>query len=125
MMNALCTAWHRGWRGVLVWLALCCLAWPAQALDPNELLPPEQAFRVEAQLDGHTVRLQLRIADGYYLYRSKLALSSAPAGLLPARPGPVASASMTRFLAKPKSIAAWSASPCPETAPGQRRPPCC
>ncbi len=84
MMNALCTAWHRGWRGVLVWLALCCLAWPAQALDPNELLPPEQAFRVEAQLDGHTVRLQLRIADGYYLYRSKLALSSAPTGLLPA-----------------------------------------
>lgn len=84
MMNALCTAWRRGWSGLLLWLALCWLALPAQALDPNDLLPPEKAFRVEALLDGHTVRLQLHIADGYYLYRSKLALSSAPAGLLPA-----------------------------------------
>lgn len=84
MMNALCTAWRRGWSGLLLWLALCWLALPAQALDPNDLLPPEKAFRVEALLDGHTVRLQLHIADGYYLYRSKLALSSAPTGLLPA-----------------------------------------
>ena len=52
MMNALCTAWRRGWSGLLLWLALCWLALPAQALDPTDLVPPEKAFRVEALLDG-------------------------------------------------------------------------
>ena len=53
----------------------------ALALDPKDLLPPEQAFQVEAQRVGPALRLNIRIADGYYLYRNKLALASAPAGL--------------------------------------------
>lgn len=71
------------WRGWLALLAACLAlaATPALALDPKDLLPPEQAFQVEAQRVGPALRLNIRIADGYYLYRNKLALASAPAGL--------------------------------------------
>jgi cytochrome c biogenesis protein CcdA len=71
------------WRGWLALLAACLAlaAAPALALDPKDLLPPEQAFQVEAQRVGPALRLNIRIADGYYLYRNKLALASAPAGL--------------------------------------------
>jgi thiol:disulfide interchange protein len=40
--------------------------------NEQDFLPPDVAFRVGAQVDGGTVRVRWRIADGYYLYRAKI-----------------------------------------------------
>ncbi|MDD2761728.1 MAG: protein-disulfide reductase DsbD [Methylomonas sp.] len=46
-------------------------------LFEGELLPPEQAFRFFAEVkDDRTLRVSWLIADGYYLYKHKLALNS-------------------------------------------------
>ncbi|MGQ0546707.1 MAG: protein-disulfide reductase DsbD N-terminal domain-containing protein [Betaproteobacteria bacterium] len=38
----------------------------------DELLEPEQAFRISARaLDARSVEVQFRIADGYYMYRDR------------------------------------------------------
>lgn len=58
----------------LVFLA-ALLGWLAAqtAYAEAEPLPPEQAYRVEANLlDDHTVEVRFAIASGYYLYRNKL-----------------------------------------------------
>jgi thiol:disulfide interchange protein DsbD len=45
-----------------------------------KLLPPEQAFRFSARaLDSRTLEARFDVADGYYLYREKLAFSVEPA----------------------------------------------
>ncbi|MGK0169486.1 MAG: thiol:disulfide interchange protein DsbD, partial [Gammaproteobacteria bacterium] len=45
-------------------------------IDPNDLLSPDQAFKVSAQTASNgTVSLTWDIADGYYLYRKRFALS--------------------------------------------------
>jgi thiol:disulfide interchange protein DsbD len=44
-----------------------------------QLLPPEQAFRLSARaLDARTLEIRYDVADGYYLYREKLAFSVDP-----------------------------------------------
>jgi thiol:disulfide interchange protein DsbD len=51
--------------------ALLLMAWqaaPAQ-INPDDLLPVEEAFALQASVDGAEVVLDWRIADGYYLYR--------------------------------------------------------
>lgn len=51
---------------------------PARAAD--DFLPPEQAFRFSAvQVDGQTVEVKFAIADGYYMYRERLAVAADPA----------------------------------------------
>lgn len=64
-------------------------------LTPNlfgdELLPPEQAFQFFATVkDAHTLHLSWLIADGYYLYKNKLAvqLPESAQTRLPALPLP-------------------------------------
>ncbi|MDO4879481.1 MAG: protein-disulfide reductase DsbD [Neisseria sp.] len=51
-------------------------------IDASQLLPPEQAFvpRVEVSKDG--AALSFDIADGYYLYQSKIEAATDPEGLL-------------------------------------------
>ena len=45
-----------------------------------KLLPPEQAFRFSARaLDATTLEARFDVADGYYLYRDKLAFTVEPA----------------------------------------------
>ena len=57
------------------------LAGGAAAADPK-LLPPEQAFRFSARaLDAHTLEASFAVADGYYLYRDKLAFAVGPDAL--------------------------------------------
>ena len=52
----------------------------AHADDPDNLLPVDQAFRVEATaLDRQTVNLKFAIADDYYLYRGRISTKSADA----------------------------------------------
>lgn len=49
------------------------------ALFQDELLPPEQAFQFFARVkDDHTLQVDWRIADGYYLYKDKLSLKLEP-----------------------------------------------
>jgi thiol:disulfide interchange protein DsbD len=48
----------------------------SQGIYQPELLPAEQAFRFSAAvLDAQTLRVNWQIADNYYLYREKIALS--------------------------------------------------
>ena len=55
----------------------------AGAKEPPEFLPPDQAFVLSAEADGaDTVVVSWDIADGYYLYKSKMGFSvSEPAGI--------------------------------------------
>jgi thioredoxin:protein disulfide reductase len=48
--------------------------WWMRGVESNEtdFLPPNVAFRVGASIDGNTVQVRWVIADGYYLYRSKI-----------------------------------------------------
>ena len=51
--------------------------WWMRGIESNEtdFLPPDVAFRVGAQADGNAVRVRWVIADGYYLYRSKITVA--------------------------------------------------
>jgi thioredoxin:protein disulfide reductase len=41
------------------------------AVDEQTILPPEQAYRATAVIDGDNINITYAIEDGYYLYRSK------------------------------------------------------
>ncbi len=60
--------------------AALALATLAGAAEPK-LLPPEEAFRFSARvLDGKTIEARFSVADGYYLYRDKVAFAVEPPG---------------------------------------------
>lgn len=42
------------------------------AISPEDLLPPEQAFVPTAQIDENGITVDFQIADGYYMYQSKI-----------------------------------------------------
>jgi thioredoxin:protein disulfide reductase len=44
--------------------------------NENDFLPPDVAFRVGAAVDGNVFRVRWIIADGYYLYRSKIEIKA-------------------------------------------------
>lgn len=48
--------------------------WWLHGVETNDtdFLPPDAAFRVGARIDGQVVKVRWVIADGYYLYRSKI-----------------------------------------------------
>ena len=63
---------------LMLLVAVLMLRVPVHAAD--DFLPPEQAFRFSAkQLDGQTVEVKFAIADGYYMYRERLAVVADPA----------------------------------------------
>ena len=52
-------------------------------IDQDDLLPPDQAFKVSGEVvDADTARFTWQIADGYYLYKSKLRVDSAGGDLV-------------------------------------------
>ena len=54
----------------------------------GELLPPEQAFRATATAtDGNLAQVDFAVAEGYYLYRSKLRFRSKTERDTGCRPG--------------------------------------
>lgn len=64
--------------GAVIAAGAACAAAGLFGAEPK-LLPPEQAFRLAARaLDPTTVEIRFYIADGYYLYRDKLAFSVEP-----------------------------------------------
>ena len=70
-------------HGILLPIFACLLASPGlHAAQADELLPIEQAFRVEAKaLDHDTVQLDWKLAEHYYLYRDRIKVTTADAGL--------------------------------------------
>jgi thiol:disulfide interchange protein DsbD len=52
--------------------------WWMRGVESNEtdFLPPDVAFRVAAHLDGNMVKVRWVIADGYYLYKQKIAVKA-------------------------------------------------
>jgi thioredoxin:protein disulfide reductase len=61
--------------------------WWMRGIESNEtdFLPPDVAFRVGAQADGNSVRVRWVIADGYYIYRSKISVMPESPDLVMAR----------------------------------------
>lgn len=51
------------------------------AADNNNLLPPEQAFIPELIVHNQDIRVHFVIADGYYLYRNKIQITTEPADI--------------------------------------------
>lgn len=62
--------------------ALLALSANAYAVDASKLLPPEQAFVPQVNVNGKGVNVQFKIAGGYYMYQSKIMADTKPAGLL-------------------------------------------
>jgi thiol:disulfide interchange protein DsbD len=58
--------------------------WWMRGVDSNEtdFLDPDVAFRVGARFDGEELRVRWIVADGYYLYRSKMAVVAESPDLL-------------------------------------------
>ena len=66
------------WMAALVLLA-CAVGRTASAAD--DFLPPEQAFKLSAELRaGGTVHLAWAIAPGYHLYRDRLVFTAPQVG---------------------------------------------
>lgn len=69
-------------RTLLGWMALLTLLAATPLRAGPDLLPLEQAFRLSARVvDAGTVEVRFDIADGYYLYRNKLAFVAEQAAL--------------------------------------------
>lgn len=62
--------------------------WWMRGIDSNEtdFLPPDVAFRVGARVDGNLLKVRWVIADGYYLYRSKIEVKAESPDLVIATP---------------------------------------
>lgn len=52
------------------------------SVDPSELLSPEEAFVPTVSARDNDVQVQFKIADGYYLYQSKIVAETEPNALL-------------------------------------------
>ncbi|QDQ88605.1 protein-disulfide reductase DsbD [Alcaligenaceae bacterium SJ-26] len=72
------------WR----WLLVMAVLWSGQAqaqlfgASEADFLPPEQAFVLSAQMkDPHTLQLDYRIADAYYMYRERFVWEVEPVPL--------------------------------------------
>jgi len=64
-------------RGPVLCAALA-IAPPAAALEPRELLDPQDAFRLTVVAsDARSADLEFRIAEGYYLYRDRFRIETA------------------------------------------------
>ncbi len=64
-----------------VWAWLLFGAARAFALGEDEFLPPEQAFEYTATADESAVTVEWRAVPGYYLYKKRMGLGSATAGI--------------------------------------------
>lgn len=66
-------------RSLVLGMVLALAAQPAaaQLFGSPELLEPEKAFRISARaLDERNVEVAFKIADGYYMYRSRFSFAT-------------------------------------------------
>lgn len=65
-------------KKLFLFFLLMSLAVTANALKPEDLLKPDEAFQLSTEaVNSDTVRATWKIAKGYYLYRSKFGFESA------------------------------------------------
>lgn len=66
-----------------MFLILLAISSPSQAVwNEEELLVPDQAFQISGRTDGvEKLRVEWRIADGYYMYRDKIHFDSDTIGI--------------------------------------------
>lgn len=75
------------WLLLLLLTLIQALAWPTAVRAEEDFLLPDQAFRISAKPDGpDRVIVRWEIADGYYLYQSKLRFRSQTLGVTPGDP---------------------------------------
>ncbi|MDZ7791110.1 MAG: protein-disulfide reductase DsbD [Xanthomonadales bacterium] len=72
-------------RALLLLAGLLPFAAQAQ-INPDDLLPVERAFALEARADGRTLVLDWEIAEGYYLYRHAFSVEAVGAEAALAEP---------------------------------------
>ena len=80
MPNTSCALTRTRLFAVFAALLIVLFALPAQAVEQDDLLPPEKAFAPSLSRDGNTLRLGFEIAPGYYLYRERISIRPIPAG---------------------------------------------
>jgi thiol:disulfide interchange protein DsbD len=69
-------------KKLLLLLSTLLISNPALAIGEDELLPPEQAFSVNARaIDANTVEVEWKAAEGYYLYHDKFNYQSETPGI--------------------------------------------
>ncbi|MFM7669517.1 MAG: protein-disulfide reductase DsbD [Betaproteobacteria bacterium] len=70
---------------LLAWVVACLMtiiSAGASSVSAQDFLAPEKAFAFSARMaDAATIELNFRIADGYYMYRDKIAVSAEGATL--------------------------------------------
>ena len=59
--------------------ALCSSAF---AVNADDLLPPEKAFVPQVNVTDKGINVEFKIADGYYMYQSKIVAATAPEDVL-------------------------------------------
>ena len=70
---------HPCWQYLVACLSIWALA--AGAVEEDQLLLPDQAFRLQTTPTADGVRLEWTIAEGYYLYRNKFLFRSQDEGV--------------------------------------------
>lgn len=72
------------WRFALVAIALLgALVKPALAEVQDNFLPVEEAFKLQARIDGEQLNLKWEVAPGYYLYQERFKLTRDGESLTP------------------------------------------
>ena len=72
-----------------IYALLACLSlaqFAGAAVNADDLLPPEQAFVPTVTASDKGVDVQFKIADGYYMYQSKITADTQPEKLLRDKP---------------------------------------
>ncbi|MEN8176339.1 MAG: protein-disulfide reductase DsbD domain-containing protein, partial [Pseudomonadota bacterium] len=64
-----------------LWLILLCLLAVAPAPAEEQFLKPDEAFRISARHEAGNLLITWKIAEGYYLYRSKFRFHAEPEGV--------------------------------------------
>ncbi|MGD9169396.1 MAG: protein-disulfide reductase DsbD N-terminal domain-containing protein, partial [Candidatus Thiodiazotropha sp.] len=74
---------HKRIEAITIFLMLLVLSSLSMAAwNEDELLLPDQAFQISGRTDGtEKLRVEWRIADGYYMYRDKIHFDSDSIGI--------------------------------------------
>ncbi|MCG8079515.1 MAG: thiol:disulfide interchange protein, partial [Candidatus Thiodiazotropha taylori] len=80
---------HKPINLIVLFLLLTGLAGTIQAdWNEDDLLMPDQAFQISAQsVTADTLKVEWRIADGYYMYRDKIHFDTEAIGIELGEPG--------------------------------------
>jgi len=69
-------------KKILIAALALLMSSPLLAINEEDLLPPDQAFTVNARaIDANTVEVEWRAADNYYMYNDKFNFKSETAGI--------------------------------------------